>query len=68
MPQEDAPTEGKGILISRAEEGFLPAFNDKLQSGTLVGMMLLSIVSETGAQAVSAFTAIACLSTLQALA
>lgn len=61
--QEDAPTEGKGTPIPRAEEGFLPAFNTRLQPGTLEGTMLLSVVRETGARAVSAFMAIACLST-----
>lgn len=31
--QKDAPAEGKGTLISRVEEGFLFAFNARLQSG-----------------------------------
>lgn len=62
--QEDVPTEGKGTPVPRVEEDFLCAFNARPQVGMVVGMMLLSVVSETGARAVSAFTAIACLCTL----
>lgn len=52
LVDEDAPTEVKGTPIPRAEEGFLYTFDARLQSSILVGIMLLSIVSETGAWAV----------------